>query len=222
MAGDGQIPLESKTGIDLMVNNHQAEYRWFYFIALPLRLYPGLKSNLAAGLSTSWTGSSDSPASLNDNKKTPTGWKQTSGNSVCLPPVIWNKADDSLACGTFSALARFFRWLWNDFGSLLSPAGVLIICNSLPHRHSGSHPWHEVIAPVCGRCDVIFQDSCKTLQRLRCRCAAFLQIRKTHRPPCGVLRNRHTQKKANACGGCVRSRRGVPRSLCWIDWCEFV
>lgn len=66
MAGDGQIPLESKTGIDLMVNNHQAEYRWFYFIALPLRLYPGLKSNLAAGLSTSWTGSSDSPGSPNN------------------------------------------------------------------------------------------------------------------------------------------------------------
>lgn len=50
IAGDGRAPLESKTGIDLQINSHQAKIQLASFnCTTSSSLYPCLKSNLAVG-----------------------------------------------------------------------------------------------------------------------------------------------------------------------------
>lgn len=100
IAGDGRVPLESKTGIDLQINSHQAKYRWLHLIALPLSLYPCLKSNLAAGFKcflnwwTQWSLMNEKNIIMRRTMririririqiKTTINWKWILGSSLCF------------------------------------------------------------------------------------------------------------------------------------------
>lgn len=175
IAGDGRNPLESKTGIDLKINNHHPKYCWLPFIALPLSLYPCLKSKLAAGFKcfVKWLGQplihlpapSVAQNINNHNKTNWTNWKRILGRTACL---------------LVKARIFHFRGHYNSLQVDLWYVNHSLINAPVTRGH-------------CLRAYTCVQDSCRKLQKPMCSalngCAAFRHIMETQRPPCGAWQN---------------------------------